>query len=198
MVMILWHFYKLLSNVLLFLLLIGISNQVIASEHPYYYCNLNLVIDYDIDGCADFFEEKISSLSAEQKQHFEEDFEEVKAIGYVPEYLIPFLRQYPTPEVLFTSLQLDEEDDKEHDYNNTKVAFDDLESVEYNEHLRKFQMYKIVEKMLEKKKELTLREKNILSISKQRSQCLDNILDDLRENPGKSIAKKIIIDKCYN
>ncbi len=37
----------------------------------------------------------------------------------------------------------------------------------------------------------------MLSISKQRIQCLDDILDDLSNNFEKSVDRKFIIDKCY-
>ena len=37
----------------------------------------------------------------------------------------------------------------------------------------------------------------MLSISKQRIQCLGDILDDLSHNFDKSVDKKFIIDKCY-
>ena len=51
--------------------------------------------------------------------------------------------------------------------------------------------------MLEKKGKLETEEKNMLSISKQRTQCLGDVLDDLSQNFEKSVDKKFIIDKCY-
>ena len=89
------------------------------------------------------------------------------------------------------------EDDKRKEYNKTKISFDDVESLVFNKYIRIFQIYKIIIIMLEKKSNLTLSEQNMLQVSKQRSQCLGDILDDLSNNPEKSVDKKFIIDKCY-
>ncbi|WP_334320653.1 hypothetical protein [Gilliamella apicola] len=89
------------------------------------------------------------------------------------------------------------EDDKRKEYNKTKISFDDVESLVFNKYIRIFQIYKIIIIMLEKKSNLTLSEQNMLQVSKQRSQCLGDILDDLSNNPEKSIEEKVIIDKCY-
>ena len=186
---------KLLNKILIPLLFVFINNQSFANTHSY--CNLNLVVSYNIEECANFFEEKISSLSLEQKQSFQKDFEKIKKDYPYPEFFIPLLRNYPTPEVLFTDLQLSEEDDKRKEYNKTKISFDDVESLVFNEYIRIFQIYKIIIIMLEKKSNLTLSEQNMLQVSKQRSQCLGDILDDLSNNPEKSIEEKVIVDKCY-
>ena len=186
---------KLMNKILIPLLFVFINNQSFANTHSY--CNLNLVVSYDIEECANFFEKKISSLSLEQKQSFQKDFEKIKKDYPYPEFFIPLLRNYPTPEVLFTDLQLSEEDDKRKEYNKTKISFDDVESLVFNKYIRIFQIYKIIIIMLEKKSNLTLSEQNMLQVSKQRSQCLGDILDDLSNNPEKSIEEKVIIDKCY-
>ena len=52
--------------------------------------------------------------------------------------------------------------------------------------------------MLEKKGILETKEINMLLISKQRIECLTDIIDYLSENLDKSIERKTIIDKCYN
>ena len=186
---------KLLNKILIPLLFVFINNQSFANTHSY--CNLNLIVNYDIEECANFFEKKISSLSLEQKQSFQKDFEKIKKDYPYPEFFIPLLRNYPTPEVLFTDLQLSEEDDKKKEYNKTKISSDEVGSLVFNEYIRIFQIYKIIIIMLEKKSNLTLSEQNMLQVSKQRSQCLGDILDDLSNNPEKSVDKKFIIDKCY-
>ncbi len=58
--------------------------------------------------------------------------------------------------------------------------------------------YKILSSMLEKKGILETKEINMLLISKQRIECLTDIIDYLSENLDKSIERKTIIDKCYN
>ena len=186
---------KLLNKILIPLLFVFINNQSFANTHSY--CNLNLVVSYNIEECANFFEKKISSLSLEQKQSFQKDFEKIKKDYPYPEFFIPLLRNYPTPEVLFTDIQLSEEDDKKKEYNKTKISSDEVGSLVFNEYKRNFQIYKIIIIMLEKKSNLTLSEQNMLQVSKQRSQCLGDILDDLSNNPEKSVDKKFIIDKCY-
>ena len=195
MAIILSQLYKLLNKTLIPLLLVFINNQSFANTHSY--CNLNLVVSYNIEECANFFEEKISSLSLEQKQSFQKDFEKIKKDYPYPEFFIPLLRNYPTPEVLFTNLQLSEEDDKKKEYNKTKISSDEVGSLVFNEYIRIFQIYKIIIIMLEKNSNLTLSEQNMLQVSKQRSQCLGDILDDLSNNPEKSIEEKVIVDKCY-
>jgi len=186
---------KLLNKILIPLLFVFINNQSFANTHSY--CNLNLVVSYDIEECANFFEKKISSLSLEQKQSFQKDFEKIKKDYPYPEFFIPLLRNYPTPEVLFTDIQLSEEDDKKKEYNKTKISSDEVGSLVFNEYKRNFQIYKIIIIMLEKNSNLTLSEQNMLQVSRQRSQCLGDILDDLSNNPEKSVDKKFIIDKCY-
>ena len=186
---------KLMNKILIPLLFVFINNQSFANTHSY--CNLNLVVSCDIEECANFFEKKISSLSLEQKQSFQKDFEKIKKDYPYPEFFIPLLRNYPTPEVLFTDIQLSEEDDKKKEYNKTKISSDEVGSLVFNEYKRNFQIYKIIIIMLEKKSNLTLSEQNMLQVSKQRSQCLGDILDDLSNNPEKSVDKKFIIDKCY-
>lgn len=186
---------KLLNKILIPLLFVFINNQSFANTHSY--CNLNLVVSYDIEECANFFEKKISSLSLEQKQSFQKDFEKIKKDYPYPEFFIPLLRNYPTPEVLFTDIQLSEEDDKKKEYNKTKISSDEVGSLVFNEYKRNFQIYKIIIIMLEKNSNPTLSEQNMLQVSRQRSQCLGDILDDLSNNPEKSVDKKFIIDKCY-
>ena len=186
---------KLLNKILIPLLFVFINNQSFANTHSY--CNLNLVVSYNIEECANFFEKKISSLSLEQKQSFQKDFEKIKKDYPYPEFFIPLLRNYPTPEVLFTDIQLSEEDDKKKEYNKTKISSDEVGSLVFNEYKRNFQIYKIIIIMLEKNSNLTLSEQNMLQVSRQRSQCLGDILDDLSNNPEKSVDKKFIIDKCY-
>jgi len=186
---------KLLNKILIPLLFVFINNQSFANTHSY--CNLNLIVNYDIEECANFFEKKISSLSLEQKQSFQKNFEKIKKDYPYPEFFIPLLRNYPTPEVLFTNLQLSEGDDKKKEYNKTKISSDEVGSLVFNEYIRIFQIYKIIIIMLEKNSNLTLSEQNMLQVSKQRSQCLGDILDDLSNNPEKSIEEKVIVDKCY-
>ena len=70
-----------------------------------------------------------------------------------------------------------------------------LGSLVFNEYIRIFQIYKIIIIMLEKKSNLTLREQNMLQVTKQRSQCLGDILADLSNNPEKSIEEKVIVDE---
>ena len=129
--------------------------------------------------------------------HFQKDFEKIKKDYPYPEFFIPLLRNYPTPEVLFTDIQLSEEDDKKKEYNKTKISSDEVGSLVFNEYKRNFQIYKIIIIMLEKNSNLTLSEQNMLQVSRQRSQCLGDILDDLSNNPEKSVEEKVIIDKCY-
>jgi len=48
-----------------------------------------------------------------KKQSFQKDFEKIKKYYHYPEFFIPLLLNYPTPEVLFTDLQLSEGDNKQ-------------------------------------------------------------------------------------
>ncbi len=70
-----------------------------------------------------------------------------------------------------------------------------LGSFVFNEYIRIFQIYKIIIIMLEKKCNLTLSEQNMLQVTKQRSQCLGDILDDSNNNAEKSIEEKVIVDE---
>ena len=119
------------------------------------------------------------------------------ALWAVSDDLAYFFKDYPTSIVLFTKLQIEEKVAKANKYDTTKVNFDDPASNEYTNFRFTLQQYKILSYMLEKKGKLETEEKNMLSISKQRIQCLDDILDDLSNNFEKSVDRKFIIDKCY-
>ena len=45
---------KLMNKILIPLLFVFINNQLFANTHSY--CNLNLVVSYNIEECANFFE----------------------------------------------------------------------------------------------------------------------------------------------
>jgi hypothetical protein len=192
-----WQFGKLLNKVLYILIFSCFINQVIAGHHT---CDLNWITDHPIDKCAELYEKKIFSLTIAQKQEFEKQFEKIqsdKTLDVVKyEEISYFSNHYPTPLVLFTKLQLEEKLDKDNQ-DDIKVSYDDVASSKLLMYENTLNVYEIITKMLEKKKDLTSKEENILSVSKQRSLCLGYVLSDLRNNPEKSIAKKIIIDKCY-
>ena len=194
------HFYKLLSKfIFIFIFIFNcITSQAMAkSIHE---CDLNWITDHPIKECTDLYEKKISSLTVTQKQYFEDKFKKIlnhKVLGAVPADLAYLFKDYPTSTVLFTKLQINEKVDKANKDDTKKVNADDPVSSEYGDFQFILQQYKILSYMLEKKGKLEAEEKNMLSISKQRTQCLGDILDDLIDNPEKSVDRKFIIDKCY-
>ena len=195
---ILSHVYKLLSKFLFIFFFNCIASQAIAkSIHE---CDLNWITDHPIKECTDLYEKKISSLTVTQKQYFEDKFKKIldyKALWGVSEDLAYLFKDYPTSTVLFTKLQIEEKVAKANKDDTIKVCFDDPASNEYTKFRFTLKQYKMLSSMLEKKGKLETEEKNMLSISKQRIQCLDDILDDLSQNFEKSVDKKFIIDKCY-
>ena len=192
------HFYKLLNKFLFIFIFNCITSQAMAkSIHE---CDLNWITDHPIKECTDLYEKKISSLTETQKQYFEDEFKKIlnhKVLWVVSEKLAYLFKDYPTSTVLFTKLQIDEKVDKANKDDTTKVSFGDPVSWVYGNYEFILQQYKILSHMLEKKGKLETEEKNMLSISKQRIQCLGDILDDLSHNFDKSVDKKFIIDKCY-
>ena len=164
-------------------------------------CDLNWIADHPIKECTDLYEKKISSLTVIQKQNFEDKFKKIlddhKVLWVVYEELAYLFKDYPTSTVLFTKLQINEKVDKANKDDTKKVNADDPVSSEYGDFQFILQQYKILSHMLEKKGKLEAEEKNMLSISKQRIQCLGDILDDLSHNFDKSVDRKFIIDKCY-
>ena len=192
------HFYKLLSKFLFIFFLNCIASQAMAKNiHD---CDLNWITDHPIKECTDLYEKKISSLTVTQKQYFEDEFKKIldyEALWGVSEDLAYLFNNYPTSTILFTKLQISEKVAKANKDDTKKVSFDDPASNEYGDFRFVLQQYKILSYMLEKKGKLETEEKNMLSISKQRIQCLGDILHDLFNNPEKSVDKKFIIDKCY-
>ena len=192
------HFYKLLNKFLFIFFLNCIASQAMAKNiHD---CDLTWIADHPIKECTDLYEKKISSLTETQKQYFEDEFKKIlnhKVLWVVSEKLAYLFKDYPTSTVLFTKLQIDEKVDKANKDDTTKVSFGDPVSWVYGNYEFILQQYKILSHMLEKKGKLETEEKNMLSISKQRIQCLGDILDDLIDNPEKSVDRKFIIDKCY-
>ena len=192
------HFYKLLNKFFLIFIFNCIASQAMAKN--IHECDLNFITDHPIKECTDLYEKKISSLTVTQKQYFEDQFKKIlerNALWGVSEDLAYLFNDYPTSTVLFTKLQINEKVAKANKGDTTKVNVDDPASLEYIYFQFTLQQYKILSYMLEKKGKLETEEKNMLSISKQRIQCLDDILDDLFNNPEKSVDKKFIIDKCY-
>ena len=193
------HFYKLLNKFLFIFFLNCIASQAMAKNiHD---CDLTWIADHPIKECTDLYEKKISSLTVIQKQNFEDKFKKIlddhKVLWVVYEELAYLFKDYPTSTVLFTKLQINEKVDKANKDDTTKVSFGDPVSWVYGNYEFILQQYKILSHMLEKKGKLEAEEKNMLSISKQRIQCLGDILDDLSHNFDKSVDRKFIIDKCY-
>ena len=195
------QFYKLLNKFFLIFIFNCIASQAMAKNiHD---CDFNFITDHPIKECTDLYEKKISSLTVTQKQYFDDKFNKMVenksniALWAVSDDLAYFFKDYPTSIVLFTKLQIEEKVAKENKDDTTQVNFDDPASNEYTNFRFTLQQYKILSYMLEKKGKLETEEKNMLSISKQRIQCLGDILDDLFNNPEKSVDKKFIIDKCY-
>ncbi|MBI0096548.1 MULTISPECIES: hypothetical protein [Gilliamella] len=192
------HFYKLLNKFLFIFFLNCIASQAMAKNiHD---CDLTWIADHPIKECTDLYEKKISSLTVTQKQYFEDEFKKIlnhKVLWVVSEKLAYLFKDYPTSIVLFTKLQIDEKVDKANKDDTTKVSFGDPVSWVYGNYEFILQQYKILSHMLEKKGKLETEEKNMLSISKQRTQCLGDVLDDLSQNFEKSVDRKFIIDKCY-
>ena len=192
------HFYKLLSKFIFIFIFNCIASQAIAKNiHD---CDFNWITDHPIKECTDLYEKKISSLTVKQKQNFEHEFKKIlnhKVLRAVSADLAYLFKDYPTSTVLFTKLQIAEKVDKANKDDTTKVSFGDPVLSVYENYEFILQQYKILSHMLEKKGKLETEEKNMLSISKQRTQCLGDILDDLIDNPEKSVDKKFIIDKCY-
>ena len=198
MVIILSHFYKLLSKFIFIFFFNCIASQAMAKN--IHECDLNWITDHPIKECTDLYEKKISSITVTQKQYFEDEFKKIlnhKVLWVVSEKLSYLFKNYPTSIVLFTKLQIDEKVDKANKDDTTKVSFGDPVSWVYGNYEFILQQYKILSHMLEKKGKLETEEKNMLSISKQRTQCLGDVLDDLINNPEKSVDRKFIIDKCY-
>ena len=192
------QFYKLLNKFFLIFIFNCIASQAMAKN--IHECDLNFITDHPIKECTDLYEKKISSLTVTQKQYFEDEFKKIlerNALWGVSEDLAYLFNYYPTSTVLFTKLQIEEKVDKANKDDTKKVSFDDPASNEYGDFRFVLQQYKILSYMLEKKGKLETEEKNMLSISKQRIQCLGDILHDLFNNPEKSVDKKFIIDKCY-
>ena len=192
------QFYKLLNKFFLIFIFNCIASQAMAKNiHD---CDLNFITDHPIKECTDLYEKKILSLTVTDKQNFENQFKKIlgrKVLWGASEDLAYLFNNYPTSTVLFTKLQIEEKVDKANKDDTTKVCFDDPASSEYMDFYFTLQQYEMLSYMLEKKGKLETEEKNMLSISKQRIQCLDDILDDLFNNPEKSVDKKFIIDKCY-
>ena len=192
------HFYKLLSKFIFIFFFNCVVSQAIAKNiHD---CDLTWIADHPIKECTDLYEKKISSLTVTQKQYFEDEFKKIlnhKVLWVVSEKLAYLFKDYPTSIVLFTKLQIDEKVDKANKDDTTKVSFGDPVSWVYGNYEFILQQYKILSHMLEKKGKLETEEKNMLSISKQRTQCLGDVLDDLSQNFEKSVDRKFIIDKCY-
>ena len=192
------HFYKLLSKFIFIFFFNCVVSQAIAKNiHD---CDLTWIADHPIKECTDLYEKKISSLTETQKQYFEDEFKKIlnhKVLWVVSEKLAYLFKDYPTSIVLFTKLQIDEKVDKANKDDTTKVSFGDPVSWVYGNYEFILQQYKILSHMLEKKGKLETEEKNMLSISKQRTQCLGDVLDDLSQNFEKSVDRKFIIDKCY-
>ena len=190
--------YKLLNKFLFIFFFNCVASQAIAKNiHD---CDLNWITNHPIKECSDLYEKKISSLTVKQKQYFEDQFKKIldyEVLWSVSEDLDYLFNDYPTSTVLFTKLQIEEKVAKAKKDDTTKVNFDDPASNEYTNFRFTLQQYKILSYMLEKKGKLETEEKNMLSISKQRIQCLDDILDDLSNNFEKSVDRKFIIDKCY-
>lgn len=193
--------YKLLNKFLFIFFFNCVASQAIAKNiHD---CDLNWITDHPIKECTDLYEKKISSLTVTQKQYFDDKFNKMVenrsniALWAISDDLAYFFKDYPTSIVLFTKLQIEEKVAKENKDDTTQVNFDDPASNEYTNFRFILQKYKILSYMLEKKGKLVAEEKNMLSISKQRIQCLGDILDDLSNNFEKSVDKKFIIDKCY-
>ena len=195
------HFYKLLSKFIFIFIFIFNCIASQATAKSIHDCDLNWIADHPIKECTDLYEKKISSLTVIQKQNFEDKFKKIlddhKVLWVVYEELAYLFKDYPTSIVLFTKLQINEEIDKANKDDTKKVNADDPVSSEYGDFQFILQQYKILSYMLEKKGKLETEEKNMLSISKQRIQCLGDILDDLSQNFEKSVDKKFIIDKCY-
>ena len=192
------HFYKLLSKFIFIFFFNCVVSQAIAKNiHD---CDLTWIADHPIEKCTDLYEKKISSLTVTQKQNFEDQFKKIlgrKVLWGASEDLAYLFNNYPTSTILFTKLQISEKVAKANKDDTKKVSFDDPASNEYGDFRFVLQQYKILSYMLEKKGKLETEEKNMLSISKQRIQCLGDILHDLFNNPEKSVDKKFIIDKCY-
>ena len=193
------HFYKLLNKFLFIFIFNCITSQAMAkSIHE---CDLNWITDHPIKECTDLYEKKISSLTVTQKQYFEDEFKKIlddhKVLWVVYEEIAYLFKDYPTSTVLFTKLQINEKVDKANKDDTKKVNADDPVLSVYENYEFILQQYKILSHMLEKQGKLEAEEKSMLSISKQRTQCLGDILDDLIDNPEKSVDRKFIIDKCY-
>ncbi|MBC9129730.1 hypothetical protein FcAc13_00185 [Frischella sp. Ac13] len=199
---ILSHLWKLLSKFLLICFFSCIASQALAKS--FHDCDLNFTVEHPIEECTDLYEKKISSLTATQKQYFEDEFKRIVddkrtvPVWGIYEELAYLFKDYPTSKVLFTKLQLSEKVSKTYKYDSTQINWDDPVCSDCYYYPFMLKQYKILSSMLEKKGILETKEKNMLLISKQRIECLTDIIDYLSNNLGKSIEQKTIIDKCYN
>lgn len=199
---ILSHFWKLLSKFLFICFFSCSASQAIAKS--FHDCDLNFTVEHPIEECTDLYEKKISSLTATQKQYFEDEFKRIVddkrtvPVWGIYEELAYLFKDYPTSKVLFTKLQLSEKVSKTYKYDSTQINWDDPVCSDCYYYPFMLKQYKILSSMLEKKGILETKEKNMLLISKQRIECLTDIIDYLSNNLDKSIERKTIIDKCYN
>ena len=200
--MILSHFWKLLSKFLFICFFSCSASQALAKS--FHDCDLNWMVEHPIEECTDLYEKKISSLTATQKQYFEDEFKRIVddkrtvPVWVIAEELSYLFKDYPTSKVLFTKLQIDEKVSRTNEYDSKQINWDDPTCSDCLNYPFMLKQYKILSSMLEKKGILETKEKNMLLISKQRIECLTDIIDYLSNNLDKSIERKTIIDKCYN
>lgn len=199
---ILSHYWKLLSKFLFICFFSCIASQAIAKS--FHDCDLNFTVEHPIEECTDLYEKKISSLTETQKQYFEDEFKRIVddkrtvPVWVIAEELSYLFNDYPTSKVLFTKLQLREKVSRTYKYDSTQINWDAPVCSDCYYYPSMLKQYKILSSILEKKGILETKEKNMLLISKQRIECLTDIIDYLSNNLGKSIEQKTIIDKCYN
>lgn len=189
--------WLLLSNTLFTLLLSCFSYQVMALDQG---CDFNRVVYHSIEKCADVFSQELASLSQDEIARYEEEFQQLKAKQdvYIYNDLIVLTAHYPKPAVLFETFKRYEEFYK-YKYINVDEKIDYQEYVEsiVLDNALSITAYKIIVKMLENQASLSDSEKNMLAISKQREECLDDALLFFEDTPDFLLFIHYISNKCY-
>lgn len=189
----LWVIWKCLSRIVCLGVLVCYSNSYANNQDIN--CDLTILVEHPIKECSIVFEKQLAVLSQQDKQFFEAQLKNIESTNTITKYedYAYLFKKYPTPKVLFNQLQLDEQINKE----LRLISYDSPECCMINQYINTTTGYDIIIAMLENKHELKSDEKAILQVSKQRSHCLHTLLNDLANNPEKTITSQEITKMCF-
>lgn len=183
----------------LFALLLGcFSYQTIASDDGYE-CNFSWVTDHPTEKCANLFAQKLASLSQEEIARYEKEYQQLKVKTDIFSYndLLYLTSFYPKPEALFVTFQWEEKLYKDQFANSDEKFSYNGVTGNYTEYPQKKMGYQILAKMLENQTSLSDSEKKMLTVSKHRAACIDEVQQYFQDNPDLPISVHYISDKCY-